>query len=97
MAVELTDEHMDAHGGAGGSYDFFTKCGMTLRYDVSKSDPLPNRTIQNIKIKSNMQNPQKSQFSVWARALKYSRLRSAGHTKCNCALRTKMNHHLRQS
>ena len=41
MHVELTDEHMDAHGGAGGSYEFCTKSGMTLRYDVSKNDPFP--------------------------------------------------------
>ena len=34
MHVELTDEHMDAHGGAGGSYKFYTNSGMTLRYDV---------------------------------------------------------------
>ena len=34
-----------------------------------------------------MQNPPKSQLFVRARALQYSRLRSAGHTKCNCALR----------
>ena len=34
-----------------------------------------------------MQNPPKSQSFVRARALQYSRLRSAGHTKCNCALR----------
>ena len=34
MHVELTDEHMEAHGGAGGSYEFCTKCDMTLRYDV---------------------------------------------------------------
>ena len=34
MHVELTDEHMDAHGSAGGSYEFFTKSSMKLRYDV---------------------------------------------------------------
>ena len=34
-----------------------------------------------------MQNPPKSHFFVWARALQCSHLRSAGHTKCNCALR----------
>ena len=39
MCVELTDEYIDAHDGAGGSYEFCTKTGMTLRYDVSKSDP----------------------------------------------------------
>ena len=32
--VELTDEHMDEHDGAGGSYEFGTKSGMTLRHDV---------------------------------------------------------------
>ena len=32
--VELTDEHIEAHGGAGGSYLFCTKAGMKLRYDV---------------------------------------------------------------
>ena len=41
MYVELTDKHMEAHGDAGGSYEFCTKSGMTLRYDVSKSDPFP--------------------------------------------------------
>ena len=49
MNVETTDEHMDAHGGGGGSYEFCTKHDMTLRYDVSKSDPLPVRTVKNIK------------------------------------------------
>ena len=40
-----------------------------------------------------MQNPPKSQFFVRARALQHSHLRSAGHTKCDCALRaqTMMN------
>ena len=38
-----------------------------------------------------MQNPPKSQFFVRARALQYSRFRSAGHTKCNCALRAQIN------
>ena len=37
-----------------------------------------------------MQNPPKSEFFVRARALQYSRLRSAGHTKCNCALRAQI-------
>ena len=37
-----------------------------------------------------MQNPPKSQFFARARALQYSRLRSAGHTKCNCALRAQI-------
>ena len=40
MHVESTDEHMDKHFGAGGSYEFCTKYGMTLRYDVSKSDQI---------------------------------------------------------
>ena len=51
MYVELTDKHMDTHGGAGGSYEFCTKSGMTLRYDVSKSDPLPRKTVKNVKYK----------------------------------------------
>ena len=34
MHVELTDEHMDAHGSDGGRYEFCTKSGMMLRYDV---------------------------------------------------------------
>ena len=34
MHVELTDEHMDAHGGTGSSYEFCTKHGMKLIYDV---------------------------------------------------------------
>ena len=37
-----------------------------------------------------MQNPPKSQFFVRARALQYSRLRSAGHTKCNFSLRAQI-------
>ena len=36
MHVELTCEHMEAHGSAGGSYEFWTKSGMTLRHDVWK-------------------------------------------------------------
>ena len=39
MHVELKDEHKDAHGGAGGRYEFCTMYGMTLCYDVSKRDP----------------------------------------------------------
>ena len=34
MNVELTDEHMEAHGGAGSSYLFCTKSSMMLRHDV---------------------------------------------------------------
>ena len=51
MHVELTDKHMDAHGGTGGSYEFSTMSGMALRYDVSKSDPLPRLTVKNVKNK----------------------------------------------
>ena len=32
--VELTDERMEVHGVAGGSYEFFTKSDMTLCCDV---------------------------------------------------------------
>ena len=49
MQVELTDEHMETHGISSGSYEFCTKSGMTLFYYVSKSDPLPNITVKNIK------------------------------------------------
>ena len=35
--VELTDEHMDAHGGTGGSCEFFAKFGFTLRCDVQRA------------------------------------------------------------
>ena len=49
MNVELTDEHMEEQGGAGGSYYFCTKSSMTLRYDVSKSDPLPHETVKYAK------------------------------------------------
>ena len=38
-----------------------------------------------------MQNPLKSQFFVRDRAVQHSRLRSAGHTKCDCALRAQKN------
>ena len=38
-----------------------------------------------------MQNPPKSQFLVWARALQHSCLRSDGHTKYNCALRAQIS------
>ena len=34
MHVELINEHMEVHSGAGGSYEFCTKSGMTLLYDV---------------------------------------------------------------
>ena len=44
-----------------------------------------------------MQNPPKSQLFVRARALQYSRLRSAGHTKCNCALRAQITLKLTQT
>ena len=47
MHVELMHEHMEAHGGAGGSYEFCTKYGMTLRYDVSKGDQLSRATLKN--------------------------------------------------
>ena len=51
MPVELTDKHMDAHSGAGGSYEFCTKSDMTLRYDMSKSDQLTGITVKNVKNK----------------------------------------------
>ena len=38
---------MEGHGDAGGSYEFCMESGVTLRYDVSKSDPLPRSTIKN--------------------------------------------------
>ena len=37
MRVELKDDRMDAHRGAGNSYEFCTKSGVTLRYDVQKA------------------------------------------------------------
>ena len=49
MHVELTDEHMEAHGGTGGRYECCTKHVISLRYDVSISDPLPWLTVKNIK------------------------------------------------
>ena len=36
MRVELREEGMEIHGGAGVSYNFFTKSGTTLRCDVKK-------------------------------------------------------------
>ena len=51
MHVELTDEHIDAHGGAGSNYEICTKSDMTLRHDVSKSDSLLRETVKNIKNK----------------------------------------------
>ena len=49
MCVELMDEHMDEHDGAGSSYEFYAKSRMTLRYNVSKSDQLPGTTVKNAK------------------------------------------------
>ena len=54
MHVELTDKYMEAHGGAGGaggSYVFCKKYGMTLHYDVPTSDQLPSSTVKKIKKK----------------------------------------------
>ena len=69
MCIESTDEHIGAHGCAGSSYEFCTKSGMALRYDVQKEIDLRWTRSQMHKIKSNMQNPRKSQFFVQARAL----------------------------
>ena len=49
MHVELTDTHMEAHGGAGDRYESCMKPGMTLRYDVSKSDT--GNTVNNVRNK----------------------------------------------
>ena len=49
MNVELTDERMDAHGGASGSYEFWTTSDVTLHHDVSKSDPLALVVVKNVK------------------------------------------------
>ena len=44
------EEHMDAHSGVRSSYEFCTNYGMKLRYDVLKSDQLPQRTVKIIKM-----------------------------------------------
>ena len=43
MSVIFTHECAEAHGGAGGSCECYTKSGITLRYDVQKA----NITTQN--------------------------------------------------
>ena len=63
MQVELTDEHIHAHGRAGGSYEFCTKHDMTLRYEVSKSDQLPVTTIKNVK--KNHQHAKSSKIIIF--------------------------------
>ena len=47
--AEMKDEHEEAHGSAGGSCENFTKSGMTLRHEMSKSDELPRWLVKNIK------------------------------------------------
>ena len=68
--VELTDEHMDAHGSAGGSYAFCTISVMMLRCNVSKVIHFRSEWSKILK-NLGIQNPPKSQFFVRARALQY--------------------------
>ena len=63
MHIELTDEHMEEHGGASGSYEFCTKYGMTLRCDVSKSDQFPRMTVKNIK--KNLRHAKSSKITIF--------------------------------
>ena len=54
MHFELTDDQMDVHGGAGGSYLFCTKPVMTLIYDVQQGiyDQFSVITVKNAKKKA---------------------------------------------
>ena len=47
MRVDSVDDHMEANGGDGSSWEFGAKSGIILCYDVSKSDQLavkPSKT-----------------------------------------------------
>ena len=47
MRVEIMDGRVQAHGETSGSYLFCTKSGVTLRYNVQKSDQLPVTTAKH--------------------------------------------------
>ena len=68
MHVELTDKHMDAHGGACDSYVLYTISGMTLRYDVSKNDHFLHKTVKNIKKNRHAKSSKMTIFRAGSRA-----------------------------
>ena len=72
---------MGTHGRADYFYVFCTKFGVTVVWEVI------NSRDKRSKIWKNKEQHAKSQFFVRDRALQYSRLRSAGNTKCICELR----------
>ena len=53
---------MEAHGVADSSYEFCTKCGVTLRYDVQKAIHGLAKWSKILKHFLGVQNPPKSQI-----------------------------------
>ena len=64
ISVEVTDEHIEAHGLAGGSYNCCTKYSMTLRYDVQKAINCTLRAQTNIDI-SKIFNVHRKMVTLW--------------------------------